>query len=121
MANYKELLDEIRIVQIIILAVCFLISASFTSFEFYLQRNIKMDRVFLYTSITYPICLIARLINIVAFGRPYYPDDSSGYIIIDNITSILQNISCLSTLFYILAIQYVKILLSSSDLGDLKK
>ena len=121
MTNYKELEDQIRIVQIFIIVACLLISASFISFEFYLQRNIKMDRVFLYTIITYPVCLLARLINLVAFGRPYQADDSSGYIILDSVTSIFQNISCLSTLFYILAIQYVEILLRSSNPDDFKK
>lgn len=102
-------------------AACFIISASFTLYELFLQRNIKIDRVFLFTSITYTVCQLAMLITITFFYRPFLADDSSGLIISASLILFIQKISCLSTLFYILAIQYMKIVLTSSNLDELQK
>ena len=88
-------------------SVCSLLNVSFTSYELYLQRHIKKDRVFLVTSISYPVCQLSSLINLLFFGKPSTKDDSIGYVIMAGIFGNLQKLSCLATLFYILAIQYV--------------
>ena len=121
MPDLKEIIEQIKFSQVIVSFGCFIIIALLTSYEYFLQRNIKIDRVFLLTSIAYPICQLARSISLTFFNRAFQTTDSTGYIILASVVKFIQQFACLSTMFYILAIQYVKIILTSSNLVDLKK